>query len=229
MKNVLTALLVLPLAVSCQTQQPAAVSVQEFEKGVTDANVQILDVRTAGEFKSGHIKNALQADWSNQQQFRERVGFVDKDKPVYIYCLVGARSNAAAGWMRSNGYKTVVELQGGLNAWKRENKPLEGASTEPQMTMAQYEASIPKDKTVLVDFGAAWCPPCIKMNPVIDELERTADGTFTLIKMDASVHTDVMKALNIEPIPVFIVYKEGKETWRKQGIVSKEELLAQLK
>jgi hypothetical protein len=35
--------------------------------------------------------------------------------------------------------------------------------------------------------------------------------------------------MNIEPIPVFIVYKEGKEVWRKQGVVSKEDLLAQLK
>jgi len=38
-----------------------------------------------------------------------------------------------------------------------------------------------------------------------------------------------MKELNIEPIPVFIVYKEGKEVWRKQGLVGKEELLDLLK
>ena len=49
-----------------------------------------------------------------------------------------------------------------------------------------------------------------------------------LLKIDAGVHTNVMKELNIEPIPVFIVYKNGIETWRKQGIVSKEELIAQL-
>lgn len=230
MKNVLAALLVLSLAVSCNSQ-PAATLVgpADFEKGISAGNVQVLDVRTAGEYKSSHIKNALQADWNNQQQFMERIIYVDKDKPVYIYCLVGSRSNAAANWMRSNGYKNVVELQGGINAWKRENKPVEGSSNMPQMTMEQYNDSLLKDKTVLVDFGAEWCPPCIKMNPVLDELEADKDLKFSLLRIDAGVHTNLMKELDLEPIPVFIIYKKGKEVWRRQGIVSREELRKQLK
>lgn len=227
-KNVFALILVSITVVSCHSQ-PAAHTAgpADFEKGITTPGVQVLDVRTAGEYQSGHIKNALLADWTNQQQFMDRISYVDKDKPVYVYCLAGGRSNAAAQWMRSNGFKTVVELQGGMNAWKRENKPVEGSSNEPQMTMEQYLASIPKDKTVLVDFGAEWCPPCVKMKPVIDELEKA--GGFTLVNIDAGVHTNLMKELNIEPIPVFIVYKQGKETWRKQGVVSKEELTVQLK
>jgi thioredoxin-like negative regulator of GroEL len=131
--------------------------------------------------------------------------------------------------MRKNGFKNVVELTGGINAWKNASKPLEGKSNETQLTVEQYWASIPKDKTTLVDFGATWCPPCVKMNPVLDELQNNKELNFLLVKVDAGIHTDVMKALNVEPIPVFIVYKEGKEVWRKQGVVSKEELLTQLK
>jgi len=215
---------------SCQAQpeKTAKISPDEFEKAVSGKNVQILDVRTAGEFKTGHIKNALQADWALQQQFSERVQYVDKHRPVFIYCLVGARSSAAADWMRKNGFTDVIELTGGINAWKNASKPVEGKTDQPQMTIGQYLASIPKNRTTLVDFGATWCPPCIKMNPVIDELEKTKGLNFLLVKVDASIHTDVMKALNIEPIPVFIIYKEGKEVWRRQGVVSKAELLAQL-
>ena len=49
------------------------------------------------------------------------------------------------------------------------------------------------------------------------------------MKVDAGVHTDIMKELNIEPIPLFIIYKKGKEVWRKQGIISKDEFISQLK
>lgn len=216
---------------SCRAQ-PATnskISPDEFEKTITENPVQVLDVRTAGEFKTGHIKNALQADWTKKDEFTERIQFIDKDKPVYIYCLVGGRSAAAADWMRSNGFKNVVELSGGINAWKNASKPLEGSSNEPQMTVEQYWASIPKNKTTLVDFGATWCPPCVKMNPILDELEGNKVLNFLLVKIDASLHMDVMKALNVEPIPVFIIYKEGKEVWRKLGVVSKEELESQLK
>lgn len=230
LKNVLHSLLLSLLALSCWSQQPEQVGPAEFEKGILkEEDVQVLDVRTAGEYKSGHIKKALQADWINQEQFKERVSYINKNKPVYIYCLVGSRSAAAAAWMRNNGFKKVVELQGGINAWKRDAKPVEGSSGEPQLTLEQYLASIPKDKPTLVDFGADWCPPCVKMKPVIDDIQKKSGKDFAVLMIDAGVHINLMKALNIEPIPLYIVYRNGKEVWRKQGIVGKEELLKQLK
>jgi rhodanese-related sulfurtransferase len=230
MKNVCLCLLLF-ITASCKAQQDSSrkLNPDTFEKGIGKADIQVLDVRTSGEYQGGHIKNALLADWNNKKEFNERIEYVDKNRPVYIYCLAGGRSAAAADWMRQNGFTNVLELLGGMNAWKKENKPVEGISGEPQMTIEQYWSKIPKDKITLVDFGAAWCPPCVKMVPVIDELQAMKDINFMLVKIDAGVHTDVMKLLNIEPIPVFIVYKNAKEVWRKQGIVTKEELLVQLK
>ncbi|MBK7560448.1 MAG: thioredoxin [Chitinophagaceae bacterium] len=216
------------LACNGQEYPSTKIGPEDFEKAIAGSNIQLLDVRTSAEYKTGHIKNALQADWTNSKQFNERIQFVDKDKPVYIYCLVGGRSASAADWMRQNGFKTVVELQGGINAWKKAERPLEGSSNEIQMTLEQYLASIPKEKTTLVDFGAEWCPPCVKMAPLVNDLQNNKKLNFLLIKIDAGIHTNLMKALNIEPIPVFIIYKKGKEVWRKEGIVSREEFLAQL-
>jgi rhodanese-related sulfurtransferase len=229
MKNVFLLLLFFS-QLSCKSQQDSAkLNPDAFEKGIASTAVQILDVRTTGEYNTGHIKNSLQADWNNQSQFKDRLQYVDKENPVYVYCLAGGRSAAAANWMRENGFKKVIELQGGINAWKNANKNLEGNNPEPQMTPEQYQSSIPKDKTVLVDFGATWCPPCIKMNPVIEELQKEKSISFLLVKIDGGVHLDVMKAMQVEALPVFIIYKNGKEVWRKQGIVSKEELINRLR
>lgn len=231
MRNVFFGLLLLA-AVSCNSQpgnDELHVSATAFEKGLTAEKAQVLDVRKATEYKTGHLKNALQADWTNKDQFFERIKYVDKDRPVYIYCLAGGRSAAAAGWMRENGFKKVVELSGGINAWKNAGLPLEGVTEQKQMTLEEYNMSIPSDRTVLVDFGAEWCPPCVKMEPVLAAVKADTGLKFDFIKIDAGIHTDLMKAQNIEAIPVFIIYKNGKETWRKQGIVSQEELVAQLK
>lgn len=231
MRNVFLGLLLFT-AFSCNSQtgnSDTRVNAEAFEKGLTEEKVQVLDVRKASEYKTGHLKNALQADWTNKEQFFERVKYIDKDKPVYIYCLAGGRSSAAATWMRENGFRNVVELIGGINAWKNAGKPLEGVVEQKQMTPDEYTLSIPADKTVLVDFGAEWCPPCVKMEPVLAAIKADASLKFDFIKIDAGIHTDLMKVQNIEAIPVFIVYKNGKETWRKQGIVSQEELTAQLK
>lgn len=230
MKNVIFAhLLLFTFSCNSQTESKVKITADEFENEIQAPDIQILDVRTAGEFKTGFIKNALQVDWTNKDQFNERIKYVDKTKPIYIYCLVGGRSNAAATWLRKNGYAKVVELLGGINAWKAANKPLEGSSNETQLTMEQYLASIPKDKPTLVDFGANWCPPCVKMEPVLEDLKKTKEVDFSFLKVDAGVHTNLMTALGIEPIPVFIIYKNGVEVWRKEGLVTKEEFIAQLK
>lgn len=230
MKNVLLCYLLLGFT-ACSAQNTADKNLQPdaFEKAIQQNDVQVLDVRTASEFQSGHIKNALQADWTNKNEFTERIGYVDKNKPVYIYCLVGGRSAAAATWMREHGFSNVINLNGGINAWKAANKPVEGKSDEKQLTMDEYLASIPNGKTILVDFGASWCPPCVKMVPVIDELQKQKGLDFLFTKIDAGIHTDIMKGLGIGPIPVFIIYKNGKETWRKEGMVTVEEFITQLK
>jgi rhodanese-related sulfurtransferase/glutaredoxin len=212
-----------------QTGNSAKMTPDDFEKGLSKSNVQILDVRRAAEFNNGHLKNALLADWTNPNEFFDRIQFLDKDKPVYVYCLSEGRSSAAAKWMRENGFQDVNVLKGGINAWKMASKPLEGNKDLPQMSVEQYNAQIPINKTTLVDIGAPWCPPCVKMAPVIESLKTNKDLNFELINVDAGVHTELLKALEVEPIPVFIIYKNGKETWRKQGIVSKEELIANIK
>lgn len=212
---------------SCQSQsQPAAIPVDEFEKSIAQPNIQLLDVRTAGEYQSGHLANALQADWNNQSQFQERTKGLDKSKPVYTYCLSGARSKAATEWLRANGY-TAYTMTGGINAWKIAGKPVEGAKQVAQINMAEYLAKIPANKTVLVDFGAVWCPPCKKMAPLLDSLEKTDGSKFVLVKIDGGDQTAICKQLNIDGFPTFIIYKNGKETWRKTGLTEAKEFIAQ--
>jgi rhodanese-related sulfurtransferase len=213
---------------SCNTQaQQANVAVPEFEKAIGKIDVQLLDVRTAEEYQSGHLKNALQANWNNEAEFRERIKSLDKNKPVYTYCLSGARSGAATEWMRQNGF-TAYNLKGGIVAWKNAGKPLEQAVSVQQITLAEYMAMIPANKTVLVDFGAVWCPPCKKMAPVLDSLVRTHGALFELVKIDGGEQTEIGKSLRVEGFPTFILYKSGKETWRKEGLVAPAEFIEKI-
>ncbi len=209
--------------------QSTSLSPDDFQKGLSASQVQLLDVRTAGEYKNAHIKNSLQADWVNFDQFKDRVQYLDKNKPVMIYCASGGRSSAAAEWLRKNGYSNVQELKGGLTAWKATDKPTEGIPETKQMTMAEYAQLLKKDKKVLVDFGAVWCPPCKKMEPVLNQLQQDLNGKFDLVKVDAGIHTDIMKELKVEAIPTLIIYQNGKEVWRKQGITDIDELKKQIK
>ena len=230
LNSIISTLLFSVIIISCTAQTKKALTADEFEKEITGKeNIQILDVRTPGEFFSGHIKNALQADWNDKKEFERRLAFVDKSKPVYVYCLAGGRSAAAADKMRKAGFTNVYELAGGTNAWRAANKSLEGNSTEKQMTNDELNASINSSKTVLVDFGASWCPPCKQMEPVLKSLTENNKEKFALVKVDGGRDQDILQAYKVTALPVFIVFKDGKEVWRKDGIATEKEIADQFK
>lgn len=221
-------LLITLLACNSNAQQPQNLNLDAFDKGKSNADVQLLDVRTPEEYNSGHLKNAFLADWTQRDQFVERVEALDKAKPVYIYCLSGGRSSAAANYLASKGF-TVYNMSGGIAAWKKAGKEVEEAKAVTQITMQEYKAEIPNNKTVLVDIGAAWCPPCKKMNPVIAAIDKKKPVPFKLVKIDGGSQTSITNELGVEAFPTFIIYKNGKETWRKSGLVDEQELVQQLK
>lgn len=216
------------LMTACRGSGQTVLTPDEFAQQIQAPGIQLLDVRTPGEFRSGHIKKALQADWTNNPEFTDRVQYLDKSRPTYVYCASGGRSAKAAAWMRQNGFAHVYELKGGFINWKANDKPVQGMPSEPPMGLPRYESLVNADRPVLVDFGAPWCPPCQKMEPVLDSLQKTLGEGFRLVKIDAGINTDLMKAKNVKGIPTFIVYKDGKERWRQEGIVSLSTLKTQL-
>lgn len=228
MKLILSSILIVLMA-SCWAQNNyTQLNATEFEKAIATDSVQILDVRTKAEFNSGYIKNALQANWNDAAEFEHRIGFMNKSKPVYVYCLAGARSNAAALKLREWGFTQVFELKGGINAWKSSNKMLVGKINTEQMQVSTYNKIVSENKLVLVDIGANWCPPCKQMEPILNNLQQKYAQKFILLKVDGGVDETILQFKKVTSLPVFIIYKDGKEVWRKDGVCSEEELEKQL-
>jgi thiol-disulfide isomerase/thioredoxin len=113
---------------------------------------------------------------------------------------------------------------GGYSNWKRKGKPVEGKPNVQQMTVQDYEQQIAGKSFVFVDFGAEWCPPCRKMDPVINSfISKNSDLFF--LKIDAGVQTELVKKFKVEELPTFLFLKNGKEVNRISGIMSEDELL----
>ncbi|MEV4881748.1 thioredoxin fold domain-containing protein [Chitinophaga ginsengisegetis] len=224
MGRVFLAIMLMLTGITAMAQQQQAVDAAEFDKDIQQPGVQVFDVRTAGEFSTGHLPHALQADYTKKEEFKDRVQYLDKKKPVYIYCLSGGRSAAAAKWMRENGFANVVELDGGINAWKRAGKQLEGvAEKKPQLSVADYNKAVQAKGYVLTDVGAAWCPPCKQMEPVLEKFFQK-HPQVKKVAVDGGNDQDVMKSVDATKLPTFIFYKDGKEIARKQGVMELAEL-----
>src|SRR5690606_6052387 len=216
-------LLLLSLPVHAQT-----VDVDTFEKGLDDG-VQLLDVRTPEEYQQGHLENAMLANWKDKEEFMRRISAMDKSKPVYIYCLSGGRSAAAKKALEAEGFAKVVELKGGITAWRHADKPEISLKKTEEISDASYAAMLQSAPVVLVDFGASWCPPCRRMEPVMEALKAKVSPKVPIIKMDGSSQTTLMKTHNVSVMPTYILYQNGKEVWRKSGMMTLEEFERTLK
>jgi len=83
----------------------------EFSKTYNPKMDVILDVRTAGEFQSGHLKGAKNMDWLGGA-FRAKAPKLDKNKTYILYCASGNRSGQATSMLEDLGFEKVHNIGG---------------------------------------------------------------------------------------------------------------------
>lgn len=92
-------------------------------KGRQHSEVVILDVRSPGEFSTGHLENAINIDF-HSDSFDDEIEELDRSKTYIIYCASGGRSLMALYKMGELGFLRVYNLTGGINAWIEKNLPV---------------------------------------------------------------------------------------------------------
>ncbi|HNF87496.1 MAG TPA: rhodanese-like domain-containing protein, partial [bacterium] len=71
------------------------------------------DVRTAGEFSAGHLKEAVLLDFM-KPEFESELEKLDKSATYYVYCRSGNRSAKAALLMNQKGFQSVYNVADGM-------------------------------------------------------------------------------------------------------------------
>lgn len=94
-----------------------------FEEMIKEPGTVIIDVRSAFEFQGDKISGAQNISFT-ASDFRERVQLLDKEKTYLVYDQNGKNALLAARTMKELGFNKVHSLKGGIDEWKRENKPV---------------------------------------------------------------------------------------------------------
>ena len=139
-----------------------------------------------------------------------------------MYCLSGGRSGEAANQLQQMGFKSVINLSGGMLAWQSANLPLSTNTTSPAvsegMSVADFDQQIKGKKLVIVDYNATWCGPCKQLSPVLEAWVKAQNGQVELIKIDVDANQGLAKAKQIESIPYLEFYKDGKLADKQIGM-----------
>ena len=83
----------------------------------------VLDVREAGEYRNGHILNAVHVPLGELPSRIEKLKKY-QGRPIIAYCQTGTRSGSACSRLEKAGFERIYNLRGGAAAWVRENLPV---------------------------------------------------------------------------------------------------------
>ena len=80
-----------------------------------------------------------------------------------------------------------------------------------------FSEIIKGDTPVLVDFHADWCGPCKMMAPVIEQFSKEMGENVRILKVDVDRNPKAAAIYQVQGVPTFILFKNGKILWRQSG------------
>jgi hydroxyacylglutathione hydrolase len=108
--------------VAIESQHVNLITPDEIADKVKNKQVQIIDVRNDQEYDAGHIPAALNISLGELEAKYNQIPESDQEK--LVVCRSGGRSFVAATMLRTHGFKNVMNLAGGMQAWSAKQFPV---------------------------------------------------------------------------------------------------------
>lgn len=97
-----------------------------------------------------------------------------------------------------------------------------------ELTNGMFNEFIKKG-TVLIDFFAEWCMPCVMMGPIVEEVAAKLSKKIKVGKVNVEEGQDIAQKFDVASIPNFVLFKDGKVIDRFVGSMPAEELEERIK
>lgn len=98
-----------------------------------------------------------------------------------------------------------------------------------QMTDDQFEEVVLKSELpVMVDFGATWCGPCKKVEPIVEEISEEYAGKMIAVKCDVEDCNETAAKYGIMNIPSVLYFKGGQVVDKNVGAAPKKVFVEKL-
>lgn len=76
----------------------------------------------------------------------------------------------------------------------------------------------------LVEFYATWCPHCMRMMPIVDDIKSLFAGQIKVAQLDIDKYSDAAEEAGVDATPTFILYVGDQEVWRQAGEMEASQL-----
>ncbi len=93
--------------------------------------------------------------------------------------------------------------------------------SEEQLKQQIVSSSLP----LIVDFGAEWCQPCKRLDPILEELAGVWQGKAAIVRVDVETAPDITMQYQIMNLPTVMLFKGGQPVQSISGLQSRQKLV----
>ncbi len=93
----------------------------------------------------------------------------------------------------------------------------------------KFDTLIASEIPVLVDFFAEWCGPCKTLAPILKSVKDDLGDAVKIVKIDVDKNQPLAGKYQVRGVPTMILFKNGKQLWRKSGALPKHEIVGAIK
>ena len=93
-----------------------------------------------------------------------------------------------------------------------------------QATLGNMRELLKSERPVVVDFWATWCAPCHVMTPILRDMAKRFEDRIVFAKVDIQNSRDLAQQFGVKNVPTLILFKNGREWDRLNGVRSRSEL-----
>lgn len=92
-----------------------------------------------------------------------------------------------------------------------------------------FDKVINSEIPVLVDFFAEWCGPCKTLAPILKQVKEEMGDAVRIVKIDIDKNQPLASKYQVRGVPTMLLFKNGKQLWRKSGALPKYEIVGAIK
>ncbi|GJR44681.1 thioredoxin-like protein SLR0233 [Tanacetum coccineum] len=137
-------------------------------------------------------------------------------------------SPCSVGFGTTPNRRFVTLTTSGWSSSNQKRRPPTLVQAKKQTFSSLDELLEQAEKPVLVDFYATWCGPCQFMGPILNEVSITMGDTIQVVKIDTEKYPEIANKYNIEALPTFILFKDGKPFDRFEGALTAGQLIQRI-
>lgn len=115
-----------------------------------------------------------------------------------------------------------------MSGWVGAGYDVVSNAKKGKFTTDYFNNLLKENSLVLVDFASRHCPGCLKLQPEVEKVRDAFKGRVLVEKVEMDENMDVIKEQKIKLLPTLRLYKNGKLVWEHSGLLTAEDIEAEL-